>query len=103
MWATSVWSCTPGGPPKDTSFSFPVVATDGGRRVLYAGLAGGHVVCLDVRSGDPIWRFQMATGGLSMSPVVYKDRIIAIHGKENVDSSTIGRRAKLSPTSPTST
>ena len=91
----SVWSCTPGGPPKDTSFSFPVVATDGGRRVLYAGLAGGHVVCLDVRSGDPIWRFQMATGGLSMSPVVYKDRIIAIHGKENLDTSTIGRMVAI--------
>ena len=91
----SVWSCTPGGPPKDTSFSFPVVATDGGRRVLYAGLAGGHVVCLDVRSGDPIWRFQLATGGLSMSPVVYKDRIIAIHGKENLDSSTIGRMVAI--------
>ncbi len=91
----SIWSCTPGGPPKDASFSFPVVAEDGGRRVLYAGLAGGHVVCVDVRTGDPIWKFPLAIGGLSMSPVLYKDRIIATHGKENLDTSTIGRMVAI--------
>jgi outer membrane protein assembly factor BamB len=93
----SVWSSTPGGPPKDISFSFPVVGTENGRRVLYAGLGGGHMVCVDVdtRTGDPIWRFQMSIGGLSTSPLLYKDSIIAIHGKENTDTSTIGRMVAI--------
>lgn len=92
---TPIWSSTPGGPPKDASFSFPVVATVNDRRVLYAGLAGGHLVCVDVRSGDPLWKFQMSIGGMSSSPVLYKDRVIATHGKENLDTSTIGRMVAL--------
>ncbi|MHC4895813.1 MAG: outer membrane protein assembly factor BamB family protein [Planctomycetota bacterium] len=91
----SVWSSTPGGPPKDISFSFPVVATENNRRVLYAGLGGGHLVCVDTRTGDPIWRFQMSIGGLSTSPLLYKDSIIAIHGKENTDTSAIGRMVAI--------
>ena len=91
----SVWSCTPGGPPKDASFSFPVVADSGSKRVLYAGLAGGHVVCVDVRTGDPLWKFQLAIGGLSSSPVLYGDRVIATSGKENLDTSTAGRMIAL--------
>jgi len=91
----SVWSSTPGGPPKDSSFSFPVVAMEKGRRVLYAGLGGGHLVCVDLRTGEPLWRFQMAVGGINSSALLYKDTIIAIHGKENTDSSTIGRMIAL--------
>ncbi len=88
----SVWVSTPGGPPKDSSFSMPVVAsTEDGRRVLYAGLGGGHLVCVDVRTGDPLWKFPMAIGGVNSSALLHGDSIIAIHGKENVDTSTIGR------------
>ena len=91
----SLWSCTPGGPPKDSSFSFPVVAEENGKRVLYAGLGGGHVVCVDLRTGDPLWKFQMATGGVNSSALLYKDTLIAIHGKENLDISTIGRMVSI--------
>lgn len=98
---TNLWSCTPGGPPKDSSFSFPVVADVGGRRLLYAGLGGGYVACVDTRTGDPVWRFQMSIGGINSNPVLaYSDDrssfdVIAIHGKENLDSSTIGRMVRL--------
>jgi outer membrane protein assembly factor BamB len=91
----SIWSCTPGGPPKDSSFSFPVVAMQNGKQVLYAGLGGGHLVCVNVLTGDPIWRFQMATGGVNSSALLYKDSVIAIHGKENMDSSTVGRMVAI--------
>ncbi|MEE2888552.1 MAG: PQQ-binding-like beta-propeller repeat protein [Planctomycetota bacterium] len=91
----SIWSSTPGGPPKDSSFSFPYVAEEHGKLVMYAGLGGGYLVCVDVRTGDPIWRFKMAIGGLNCSPVVYKDHVIAIHGKENIDSSVIGRMISI--------
>ncbi len=89
------WSSTPGGPPKDASFSCPVVTWENGKRVLFAGLAGGNLVCVNVNTGDPIWRFRMATGGMSSSPVLYKNSIIAIHGKENLDSSAIGRMVSI--------
>jgi outer membrane protein assembly factor BamB len=90
-----VWGCTPGGPPKDSSFSFPVVEERDGRAVMYAGLGGGHIVCVDVRTGDPIWRFPLAIGGVNSSALLYGDDLIVIHGKENVDSSAIGRMISL--------
>ena len=91
----SVWSSTPGGPPKDSSFCYPVLATENGRRILYAGLGGGHLVAVDVRTGDPLWRYQMAIGGINSSPLLFEDSIIAIHGKENLDTSTIGRMVSV--------
>ena len=87
----SVWSCTPGGPPKDSSFCMPYVAIENGKRVLYAGLGGGNIVCVNVLTGDPIWRFRLATGGVNSSPLLYKNSLIVIHGKENMDDSKIGR------------
>ena len=86
-----VWVSTPGGPPKDISFSMPVITWLNGRQVTYAGLSGGHLACVDARTGEALWRFPMCTGGMSSSPVLYKDTVIAIHGKENLDTSTAGR------------
>lgn len=86
-----VWVSTPGGPPKDISFSMPVISWLNGRQVTYAGLSGGHLACVDARTGEALWRFPMCTGGMSSSPVLYKDTVIAIHGKENLDTSTAGR------------
>ncbi len=90
-----VWSSTPGVRPVDSSFSMPVLEWRGGRRVLYATTGCGNVVCLDARSGDPLWRFQLASGGLNSAPLVDGDRLIAINGKENFDNSTIGRMVAL--------
>ena len=92
---TNIWSCTPGTGPKDSSFSMPVVGEANGRRVLYAGTGCGHVVCIDVRTGEPLWRFQMAVGGVNSAVLVRENDLIAIHGKENIDSSTIGRMVSL--------
>ena len=86
-----VWISTPGGPPKDISYSMPVLAWQNGREVAYTGLAGGFMTCVDARTGEPLWRFPMCTGGMSSSAVLYKDTLIAIHGKENLDASTAGR------------
>jgi outer membrane protein assembly factor BamB len=91
----SAWTSTPGGPPKDISFSLPVVEQRGGRLLTYAGLSGGHMTCVDARTGDALWRFPMCTGGMSSSAVLYKDTLIAIHGKENLDSSTAGRMVAI--------
>ncbi len=91
-----VWSSTPGITPKDSSFS-PLTFEDlpDGRRVFYSGTGCGHVVCIDARTGQPLWRFQMSYGGVNSGVVTHKDMVIAIHGKENVDSTVIGRMVAI--------
>jgi outer membrane protein assembly factor BamB len=86
-----VWASTPGVAPKDSSFSTPVLANVGARRVFYAGTGDGNVVCVDVRTGQPLWRFQLSHGGVNSSVVVQDNILVAIHGKENIDSSGEGR------------
>jgi outer membrane protein assembly factor BamB len=89
-----LWSSTPGvGPPylKDSSFSTPYLATVDGRRVFYAGTGCGNIVCVNVNDGTPIWRFQVSKGGVNASPVVFKDKVIGIHGAENMDTTETGR------------
>ncbi|QNN21651.1 PQQ-binding-like beta-propeller repeat protein [Planctomycetales bacterium ZRK34] len=89
-----MWSATPGvGPPflKDSSFSTPVMANDAqGRRVFYCGIGSGAVVCVNANTGESIWRMQLAVGGLNSSVVVYGDKVIAIHGVQNLDSTHVG-------------
>jgi outer membrane protein assembly factor BamB len=91
-----IWgNATPGDTPIDNSFSMPVVEERGGRHVLYAETGCGHVVCIDVETGESLWRFRMATGAAQASPVISGDYLIAIHGGENLDSSTQGRMIAL--------
>ena len=91
-----VWSSTPGITPKDSSFS-PLTFENmpNGRRVFYSGTGCGHIVCIDARTGQPLWRFQMSYGGVNSGVIVHKNTIIAIHGKENIDASTIGRMVAI--------
>lgn len=91
-----IWVCTPGITPKDSSFSPPLLHDVGRRRVLYAGTGCGNLVCIDSRTGEAAWRFPFATGGINSGAVLYgDDTLIAIHGKENLDTSTIGRMSAL--------
>lgn len=96
-----VWSSTPGvGPPflKDSSFSTPIFAYDpDGRRVFYAGIGSGALVCINAKTGDPLWRYQVAIGGVNSSPVLYGDKVIEIHGVQNIDSTETGRLFCVDP------
>ncbi len=87
----AVWASTPGVGPKDSSFSTPVLANVGARRVFYAGTGDGNVVCVDVRTGQPLWRYQLSHGGVNSSVVISGGTLVSIHGKENIDSSDEGR------------
>jgi outer membrane protein assembly factor BamB len=91
IWGNS----TPGETPIDNSFSMPVVEERGGKQVFYAETGCGHLVCIDAATGDPLWRFRMATGAANSSPVLFGDTIIAVHGGENLDASTQGRMVAL--------
>jgi hypothetical protein len=66
-----------------------------GHRVMYSCTGDGSVVCLDARTGQPIWRFPLSAGGMNASVVLYKDRAIAIHADENLDSATSGRQIAI--------
>ena len=87
----AVWASTPGVGPKDSSFSTPVLANVGARRVFYVGTGDGNVVCVDVRTGQPLWRYQLSHGGVNSSVVISGGTLVSIHGKENIDSSDEGR------------
>lgn len=89
-----LWSSTPGvGPPylKDSSMSTPYLETRDGKRVFYAGTGCGNIVCVNVNDGTPLWRYQISKGGVNSSPVILGDNLICIHGKENLDTTEIGR------------
>lgn len=90
-----VWSSTPGIRPKDSSFSTPYFETRNGKRVFYAGTGCGNIVCVNARTGEPIWRFALSNGGVNSSIVIHGDKLIAVHGKENLDASTEGRMVAI--------
>ncbi len=90
----AVWDSAPClGPPylKDSSFSQPVLDWWEGRRVFYAGLGSGSVVCVNAWTGEPIWRSQQIVGGFNSSVVIHKGKVIAIHSGQNLDSTETGR------------
>ena len=92
-----VWYATPGVGPKDSSFS-PLHFDNlkDGRRVFYTGTGCGNIVCVDARTGQSLWRYQMSYGGVNSGVVLHgQDTLVAIHGKENVDKTSIGRMISL--------
>jgi len=91
-----VWASTPGTPPKDSSFCSPVLGYYNNKRVLYAGTGCGNLVAINARNGDPLWRYHFSYGGVNSSLLLHdNDKVIAIHGKENLDSSEVGRMAAI--------
>ena len=79
--AMRVWTSSPAGQPKDNSFSLPYLGWLDGKRVLYATTGDGSVVCLNARTGDPLWRIPIAKAGINASILVHNnDKVIAIYG-----------------------
>jgi outer membrane protein assembly factor BamB len=76
-----VWSSSPGDRPKDNSFSHPVLAWLDGKRVLYSAAGDGSVVCLNARTGDPLWRVPLFKAGINATVCLHNnDKLIAIFG-----------------------
>jgi outer membrane protein assembly factor BamB len=84
------------GTPRQFRFGAPVFADLGGHRVFYLGTGCGHVVCVNARTGEPVWRFKLSQSGVNSDMLLAgPDRLIAIHGKENVDATSQGRLVAL--------
>jgi outer membrane protein assembly factor BamB len=86
-----LWTSSPDGAPKDNPYSFPVFEWRDGKRLLYAGTAGGAIVCVNARTGEAAWRYTMSVGGVCASPLLHGDQVLVHHARENLDSSTAGR------------
>jgi outer membrane protein assembly factor BamB len=80
VWPSPV-TAPPGERPKDNSFSLPYPGWLGGKRVFYCATGDGSVVCVNARTGDPLWRVPLFRAGINSSVLVHKnDKVIAIYG-----------------------
>ncbi len=88
-----VWWSRPGVvPPVDSSFSTPVLETRDGKRVAYYATGCGHIVCVNARNGKAYWKMPICKNGVNASVVIHKgNKLIAIHGDENIDTTEKGR------------
>jgi len=76
-----VWSSSPGGRPLDNSFAHPYLTWLRGKRVLIAASGDGSVVCINARTGEPIWRVPLAKAGINATALVHNnDKVVAIYG-----------------------
>ncbi|MFN3409490.1 MAG: PQQ-binding-like beta-propeller repeat protein [Limisphaerales bacterium] len=76
-----VWASTPGDRPKDNSYSHPQLAWFQGRRVFYAATGDGSVVCVNARTGEPLWRVPLFKAGINATVLVHNnDKIISLFG-----------------------
>src|SRR5437879_3437547 len=76
-----VWASSPGDRPKDNSYSHPYLGWLGGKRVFYSATGDGSVVCVNARTGDPIWRVSLFKAGINATLLVHNnDKVIAVYG-----------------------
>ena len=98
-----VWESSPGDKPKDNSFSHPVLGWLNGKRVFYTACGDGSIVCVNARTGVPIWRVPVFKAGINASIVVHNnDKIIAIYGTPYEKGETIAIKIpNVEPANPT--
>ncbi|HEY6167940.1 MAG TPA: PQQ-binding-like beta-propeller repeat protein, partial [Verrucomicrobiae bacterium] len=81
MTGELVWSSSTGAQPKDNSYSHPYLTWLNGKRVFMAATGDGGVVCVNARTGEPIWRVAFFRAGINATVLVHNnDKVIAIFG-----------------------
>ncbi len=92
-----VWSSAPGALPQDNTFSHPWLSFLNGQRVLYSAGGDSSLLCLNARTGDPLFRTPVAKagakGGINAAVLEHKGKIVVVHESENLDTSEVGRMA----------
>ena len=85
------WVSAPGGKPKDTNYSAPVVSVIDGKRQLIGGNCDGGVYSINARTGEKIWGFRMSLRGLNTTAAVAGKYVLMSHGEDNIDNTEFGR------------
>lgn len=86
-----LWQAAPGGRPKDTNYSAPLITVIDGQRVLIAGNADGGIYAMNARTGKKLWGHVMSKRGLNTTPVVDDSMVYIAHGEDNEDNTEFGR------------
>ena len=92
-----VWLSSPADRPQDPTFAPLQLSWYDGKRVFFTPCGDSSVACVNVRTGDPLFRFPAAKagakGGINGAVLRYKDTLVVAHESENVDTSEVGRTA----------
>jgi hypothetical protein len=68
-----------------------------GSAFLYSAGGDSSLVCLNARTGEPLYRTPVAKagakGGINAAVLEYKGNIVVVHESENIDTSDVGRMA----------
>jgi len=85
------WWSEPGGQPKDTYYSVPVIATINGVDLVISGGADGGVYAMKAATGEKVWGYIFGTTAVNCSPVVDGNFVYIGQGEENPDNNEQGR------------
>lgn len=76
-----VWASTPGDRPKDSCYAYPYIGFMDGKRVLISTGGDGSVVCVNARTGEPLWRVPLGKAGINASVLVHPNgTVVAVYG-----------------------
>jgi outer membrane protein assembly factor BamB len=97
-----VWASNPGDRPKDNSYSHPYLGWLGGKRVFYSATGDGSVVCVNARTGDPLWRVTLFKAGINATVLVHhNDKVIAVYGTPYEPGQMVALKIQdVAPTNP---
>jgi outer membrane protein assembly factor BamB len=90
-----VYVSTPGGRPYDTNYSYPVIATINGTRLLIAGHGDGGVHAIKPQTGEKVWSFIATKRAVNTSVIARDNRVIVSHGDENLTTNVMGLLAAI--------
>ena len=85
-----VWWAQPGGRPKNTTYSTPIVSVVDGKRMLFAPNADGNVYGLLARTGEKVWTYRFSLAGLNATGVADGKYFYVSHSEENVTGTEMG-------------
>ncbi len=76
--------------PEDTTYSSPVLTAFNGEPAMVFCSGDGGVHAFQPATGKQIWSYNASARGISSSPLVVGDKVIAGHNQENVDTTQMG-------------
>ncbi|MGD9857608.1 MAG: PQQ-binding-like beta-propeller repeat protein, partial [Planctomycetaceae bacterium] len=76
--------------PEDTTYSMPVLASFDGQAAMVFGSGDGSYDAFQPRTGKSIWKYNVSSRGINLTPLVDGNRVYGGHSEENIDSTQMG-------------